>query len=124
MEVDIREFENYFILDLPEDTLGGSLGSNIEELVTILIENHVEEILVNCEKIKDIDHLGLGALLAIQKICMINGATVKVFNLQPIVEDKIFQTRLNRLIKVFNNEKEALSTFKAGIKGNLRLVNI
>ncbi|MEW5819534.1 MAG: STAS domain-containing protein [Cyanobacteriota bacterium] len=107
MEIKIRQNGIYSIIDLPEDILGGSLGTSIKELVSILIEKNVDNILINCEKINKIDSLGLGALLSIQKICLFNGSTVKVFNLQPQVAELLYQTRMNRLIEICLNEEEA-----------------
>jgi anti-anti-sigma factor len=108
MEIKIRQVGNYSIIDLPEDILGGSLGNSIKELVSILVEKSVENILINCEKINKINSLGLGALLSIQKICLFNGSSVKVFNLQPQVAELLYQTRLNRLIEICSDEQDAM----------------
>lgn len=107
MEIKIRQVGKYSIIDLPKDILGGSLGTSIKELVSILIEKNIDNILINCEKIDRINSLGLGALLSIQKICLFNGSTVKVFNMKPEVSELIYQTRLNRLIEICKTEEEA-----------------
>lgn len=123
MEIKIRQSGKFSIIDLPEDILGSSLGNSIKELVNILIEKNIDNILINCEKITKVDSLGLGALLSIQKICLFNGSTVKVFNLQPQVAELLYQTRMNRLIEICLNEKEATSEPKYNMSKKFIAVN-
>lgn len=123
MDIKIRQVGTYSIIDLPNDIFSSSLGTSVKELINLLIEKNVDKILINCEKVTKIDSMGLGALLSIQKICLFNGSTVKVFNLQPQVAELLYQTRLNRLIEICMDEQEAMKEPEHDIRKKFIAVN-
>ena len=123
MDIKIRQVGAYSIIDLPNDIFSSSLGTSVKELINLLIEKNVDKILINCEKVTKIDSMGLGALLSIQKICLFNGSTVKVYNLQPQVAELLYQTRLNRLIEICMDEQEAMKEPEHDIRKKFIAVN-
>lgn len=94
----MRQVGSFAYIDLPEDMYSLSLSKELQDLMAILLERQYENIVINGEHVREIGTVGLGALLSIQKICMLNGAEVKVCNLRPEVADEVRQSRMNHLI--------------------------
>ena len=113
-----RRVENVTILDADGKIriglrFGGSSVS-LPKAVDSLLEEGQKQILLNLEGVASIDASGLGELVSTYLIVNKNGGQFKLFNLTQMLRDLMTRTKLLTFFDVYENELQAVESFKNG----------
>ncbi|MFI5142944.1 MAG: STAS domain-containing protein [Thermoanaerobaculales bacterium] len=113
MKVKVREVDGVRILDCEGKITIGSgdveLRRQIEDAVS---EGHLN-ILVNLKGVTHIDSSGIGELVGCYTTITRKGGRMKLTNLTQKINDILHVTQLITVFDVFDNETEAIASFKA-----------
>jgi anti-sigma B factor antagonist len=103
---------NVTILRLQDERLDSSIASELKAHLLVLIEEGNANILIDLAKVGYTDSSGLGAILfGIRQARPVNGK-IKLANLQSRVLSLIKIAKLDNVIEAYDNEAEALESFK------------
>ncbi len=102
-----RNVSDAVILDLPSmfesDKLQGELQNSFKDS---------RKIAINMTNINFIESSGLGALVSAYKFCDSNGGKLVFYGIQPYVQQLLELTKLNRVLKIYPNEQEAIQALQ------------
>ena len=111
MEIKIREEKEVVIIIL-EGEVDISVTDPIRQKFRELIDGKKKFVLVNMASVSYIDSSGLGMFVETMQEMGKYGGKIKLVGLTDDVK-KVFElTRLNKFFDIFNEEKEALESFK------------
>jgi anti-sigma B factor antagonist len=106
-----RRVGNVEVIDLSgKITLGENTGILRDEIRSLLAQGQ-KNILVNMRDVSYVDSAGLGELVGAYTTAANQGGAVKLLNLQSKMKDLLQVTKLHTIFPVFENEKEAISSF-------------
>ena len=112
MEINIRERDNIVIIDID-----GEIRRSVENVVDIhlFVKDHIKKnkinFLINFEKVKFIDSMGIGELLSSFKSSHDAGGKLKLMKLPPKIYFLFRVTLLVRIFEIFEDEEEAIRNF-------------
>jgi anti-anti-sigma factor len=108
-QADIKERMNgqTLILEIPETIHQEAL----QRIASSMAERGIHEVLVILTAVTFIESSGLGALVAAYKSFKDVGVTMGITGIQPYVQKLIGLTKLDRILKIFPTEEEALLGF-------------
>ena len=112
MKIEKRKKSNVLILDLKGKIL---FGDGIEELRTAInnaIKENEKNLLLNFAEVPYLDSTGLGEVVRSYTTVKKEGGTVKIVNLTNKVKDLLTVTKLNTVFEAFENEDDAIKSFK------------
>jgi anti-anti-sigma factor len=99
------------ILDMPEAISQDAL----QRIASTTGDRGVNGVLINLASVTFIESSGLGALVAAYKSFKDVGVTMGVTGIQPYVQKLIGLTKLDRILKIFSTEDDALSALMASL---------
>lgn len=106
MTVNFKKLGEFCIVELPKNILKKEYVDDFKNAINEIIEQEAKYVLVNLINIANIDGIGLGSLLSLQKAAFMYNMDIKLFGLQPNVAQMVYQTRLNRVFDIFNTDSE------------------
>lgn len=112
MKIEKRKKNNVLILDLKGKIL---FGDGIEELRTAInnaIKENEKNLLLNFAEVPYLDSTGLGEVVRSYTTLKKEGGTVKIVNLTNKVKDLLTVTKLITVFEAFENEDDAIKSFK------------
>ena len=112
MKIEKRKKSNVLILDLKGKIL---FGDGIEELRTAInnaIKENEKNLLLNFAEVPYLDSTGLGEVVRSYTTVKKEGGTVKIVNLTNKVKDLLTVTKLITVFEAFENEDDAIKSFK------------
>jgi anti-sigma B factor antagonist len=112
MKIEKRKKSNVAILDLKGKIL---FGDGIEELRTTInnaIKENEKNLLLNFAEVPYLDSTGLGEVVRSYTTLKKEGGTVKIVNLTNKVKDLLTVTKLITVFEAFENEDDAIKSFK------------
>jgi anti-sigma B factor antagonist len=113
MKTKVRDVSGVRVLDLEGKITIGSgdveLRQNIEDAIAAGRHN----ILLNLHGVTHIDSSGIGEMVGCFTTVARKGGKMKLLNLTQKINDILQVTQLITVFDVFDNEKEALSSFEA-----------
>lgn len=113
MKVSQREIGDVVILDMEGKLLGGpDQWEQLHDLFKSLVTDGKKKIIVNLEKINRISSTGFGILIGRRKEVREIGGDLVLMQFQDQVKHPFYIMELNRLFKAFENEEDALQSFK------------
>ena len=113
-ELDLKERQagDVTILDLSGEVRIGDSSVALRDSIRNLADQGKKKVLLNLGGVKYIDSSGIGELIANYTTVNRGGGQLKLLNLTEKVQNLLVITKLLTVFDVYNNEAEALSSFK------------
>jgi len=107
-----RQVGNVIVLDIDGNLRIGGDSSALQKAIRRLLAEGQHQILLNLAHVSYIDSSGLGELIASHITLKKSGGEVKLVNLTPRVRELMIITKLLTVLDVYEDEAEALDSFK------------
>jgi anti-sigma B factor antagonist len=112
LEVKERQAGDVTILDLGGSVRMGEGAVALRNAIRSLAEQGKKKILLNLGGVKNIDSSGIGELIANYTTITRNGGQLKLLNLTDKIQNLLVITKLLTVFDSYDNEPEALNSFK------------
>jgi anti-sigma B factor antagonist len=103
---------NVVVLNLQGDIRLGESNIELHNILRALVEKGERRILLNLADVSYIDSSGLGELVAGFSTLQKNGGELKILKLAGRVRELMVLTKLLTVFDVFENEQEAVDSFR------------
>ena len=107
-----RQAGDVAIVDLDGDVRMGDSATALRGAIRSLVAGGNQKILLNLAGVKYIDSSGIGELIANYTTAGRSGGQLKLLHLTEKVQDLLVITKLLTVFDVYDDEAEALSSFK------------
>ena len=107
-----RQAGDVTILDLDGEVRIGDSATALRTSIRDLVAGGSQKILLNLGGVKYIDSSGIGELIANYTTVGRTGGQLKLLNLTEKVQDLLVITKLLTVFDVYDNEADALASFK------------
>jgi anti-sigma B factor antagonist len=111
MKPNIRQYGKVAVVDLPGRITHGDGDMEMRQAIVDLLENGSGSIVLNMDKVVYMDSAGIGELVACHKKVVEKGGMMKILKPNQKVLDLFTITKLIQLFEVFQDEKDALTSF-------------
>jgi len=113
-ELDVRERQagDVTILDLNGSVRMGEGAVALRNAIRSLVDQGKKKILLNLGGVKNIDSSGIGELIANYTTISRDGGQLKLLNLTEKIQNLLVITKLLTVFDSYDNEAEALNSFK------------
>jgi anti-sigma B factor antagonist len=112
MKIEKRKNGNVTILDLKGKILFGDGIEELRQSINSSIKENEKQLVLNFAEVPYLDSTGLGEVVRSYTTLKKEGGTVKITNLTDKVKDLMMVTKLITVFETFNNENDAVSSFK------------
>ena len=112
LEVNERQAGDVTILDLTGSVRMGEGAVSLRNSIRGLNDDGKKKILLNLAGVKNIDSSGIGELIANYTTIKREGGQLKLLNLTEKIQNLLVITKLLTVFDSYDNEAEALSSFK------------
>ena len=112
LEVRERQAGDVTILDLSGSVRMGEGAVSLRNSIRGLNEQGKKKILLNLSGVKNVDSSGIGELIANYTTLSRDGGQLKLLNLTEKIRDLLVITKLLTVFDAYDDEAEALNTFK------------
>jgi anti-sigma B factor antagonist len=107
-----RQVDGLTILDLRGKIILGEGSVTLRDSIRNLISNGSKSILVNLGEVTYMDSSGLGELVGAYTSATNQGASLKLLNLTKKVHDLLQITKLYTVFDIYDNEEDAIASYK------------
>jgi anti-sigma B factor antagonist len=112
MKIEKRKKGNVTILDLKGKILFGDGIDELRQSINAAIKDNEKHLVLNFAEVPYLDSTGLGEVVRSYTTLKKEGGTVKIANLTNKVKDLMMVTKLITVFETFNDENEAVQSFK------------
>jgi anti-sigma B factor antagonist len=112
LEVSERQAGDVTILDMNGSVRMGEGAISLRNSIRGLVDAGKKKILLNLGGVKNIDSSGIGELIANYTTVSRDGGQLKLLNLTDKIQNLLVITKLLTVFDSFDNEAEALNSFK------------
>jgi anti-sigma B factor antagonist len=112
MNAHVRHADDVVIVDLKGDLVAEDGEELLREVVDQLVSEGCRKILLNLNHVKRMDSGGVGELVASWKLANEFGAAIKLLRPGDRVKHTLHLSQILPLLEVFEDEGEALRTFR------------
>ncbi len=112
LEVNERQAGDVTILDMNGSVRMGEGAISLRNSIRGLVDQGKNKILLNLHAVKNIDSSGIGELIANYTTVSRDGGQLKLLNLTEKIQNLLVITKLLTVFDSYDNESEALSSFK------------
>lgn len=112
MKIEKRKKGNVTILDLKGKILFGEGIDELRQSINAAIKDNEKQLILNFAAVPYLDSTGLGEVVRSYTTLKKEGGTVKITNLTNKVKDLMMVTKLITVFETFNDENEAINSFK------------
>jgi anti-sigma B factor antagonist len=112
LDLNERQAGDVTILDLSGSVRMGEGAISLRNSIRGLIEQGNKKILLNLSGVKNIDSSGIGELIANYTTLSRDGGQLKLLNLTEKIQNLLVITKLLTVFDSYDNEAEALNSFK------------
>lgn len=112
LNINQRQAGDITILDLDGEVRIGDSSTALRSAIRNLVAAGNKKILLNLAGVKYIDSSGIGELIANYTTVNRGSGQLKLLNLTEKVQDLLVITKLLTVFDVYDNEADALSSFK------------
>lgn len=112
LELKERQAGDVTILDLSGSVRMGEGAIALRNAIRGLVEQGKKKILLNLGAVKNIDSSGIGELIANYTTISRDGGQLKLLNLTEKIQNLLVITKLLTVFDAYDNEAEALNSFK------------
>lgn len=114
-----RRVDDVMILDLEGGIRLGEENAYLHNTIRTLVADGEKKVLLNLAQVSKIDSSGMGELIAAFTTLQKNGGEVRLLNLTHSVEELMLMTKLLTVFDTYENEADALKSFKPKTTGPL-----
>ena len=114
-----RRVDDVMILDLEGGIRLGEENAYLHNTIRTLVADGEKKVLLNLAQVSKIDSSGMGELIAAFTTLQKNGGEVRLLNLTQSVEELMLMTKLLTVFDTYENEADALKSFKSKTTGPL-----
>jgi anti-sigma B factor antagonist len=112
LEVKERQAGDVTVLDLNGSVRMGEGAVSLRNAIRGLVEQGKKKILLNLGGVKNVDSSGIGELIANYTTISRDGGQLKLLNLTDKIQNLLVITKLLTVFDSFDNEADALNSFK------------
>ncbi|MFN2493123.1 MAG: STAS domain-containing protein [Pyrinomonadaceae bacterium] len=112
LEVKERQAGDVTILDMNGSVRMGEGAISLRNSIRGLVDRDKKKILLNLSGVKNIDSSGIGELIANYTTISRDHGQLKLLNLTDKIRDLLVITKLLTVFDAYDNEAEALNSFK------------
>jgi anti-sigma B factor antagonist len=112
LHINQRQAGDVAILDLDGEIRIGDSATALRGAIRELVAGGSNKLLLNLKGVRYIDSSGIGELIANFTTVSRGGGELKLLNLTEKVQDLLVITKLLTVFDVYDNEAEALNSFK------------
>jgi anti-sigma B factor antagonist len=112
MKSEIRDVGDVRVLKLSGKITIGTGDVKMRELIATALDDGKNKILLDLAGVSTIDSSGIGEMVACYTTVAKNDGQLRLLNLSPKINDILQVTQLITVFDVFDDEQEALSSFK------------
>jgi anti-sigma B factor antagonist len=112
LEVTERQAGDVTILDMAGAVRMGEGSIELRNAIRGLVDGGKKKILLNLRGVKNIDSSGIGELIANYTTVSRDGGQLKLLNLTEKIQNLLVITKLLTVFDAYDNEAEALNSFK------------
>jgi len=112
LNIQQRQAGDVTILDLSGKITIGEGSVQLRESVRKLLEDGKKKILLNLGDVSYVDSSGIGELVSSYTTTNNNGGQLKLLNLTKKIQDLLMITKLLTVFETFDNEADAVASFK------------
>jgi anti-sigma B factor antagonist len=112
LEVKERQAGDVTILDMNGSVRMGEGAVSLRNSIRGLVDGGKKKILLNLGGVKNIDSSGIGELIANYTTVSRDGGQLKLLNLTDKIQNLLVITKLLTVFDSYDNEAEALNSFK------------
>ncbi|HAF15447.1 MAG TPA: anti-sigma factor antagonist [Blastocatellia bacterium] len=112
LEVKERQAGDVTILDMNGSVRMGEGAISLRNSIRGMVEQGKKKILLNLGGVKNIDSSGIGELIANYTTVSRDGGQLKLLNLTDKIQNLLVITKLLTVFDSYDNEAEALNSFK------------
>src|SRR5205085_11202495 len=120
LTINQRQEGEVTILDLSGKITIGEGSVQLREAVKDLLGSGKKNILLNLGDVSYVDSSGIGELVSSYTTTSNQGGQLKLLNLGKKIKDLLMITKLLTVLQTYDNEKEALASFSAGLSSSRR----
>ena len=113
MNITTRREEGVTIVDLDGKLIIGAEAMQLRETIKGLLDRMGHKILLNLQKVRLIDSSGIGELMRVKTAADAQGATIKLLHVEDKVRNTLEMTGLIGVFETFNDEIDAIASFRA-----------
>ncbi|HTR39063.1 MAG TPA: DUF1269 domain-containing protein [Bryobacteraceae bacterium] len=106
-----REIQGIRILDLHGHIIAGASEARLRERITALTESGAVNVILNCDRVMDIDVDGLTSLAWCSAMIRYSGGALKLLKVRWDHMDLIARAGLDKEFEIFSDEGSALNSF-------------
>ena len=112
MQFNVQQKDGITIIAMECEMFGGPGANLLADKLREFIENGEKWFILDMEKIPWMNSSGLGLLIKNMTIVNNAGGKIKLFYVSEKIQELLRMTRLNSIFEIFNEEKEAIESFK------------
>jgi anti-sigma B factor antagonist len=112
LEVTERQAGDVTVLDMSGAVRMGEGSIELRNAIRGLVDGGKNKILLNLRNVKNIDSSGIGELIANYTTVSRDGGQLKLLNLTEKIQNLLVITKLLTVFDAYDNEAEALNSFK------------
>jgi len=112
LEVKERQAGDVTILDMNGSVRMGEGSISLRNAIRRLVDEGKKKILLNLARVNYIDSSGIGELIANYTTASREGGQLKLLNLTDKIQNLLVITKLLTVFDVYENEADALNSFK------------
>jgi len=112
MKIEKRKKGNVTIFDLKGKILFGDGIDELRQSINAALKDNEKQLVLNFAEVPYLDSTGLGEVVRSYTTLKKEGGTVKIANLTNKVKDLMMVTKLITVFETFNDENEAVNSFK------------
>ncbi len=109
-----RRIDGVMILDLQGGIRLGAENAYLHNAIRSLVNAGEKKVLLNLGQVTKIDSSGMGELIAAWTTLQTNGGEVRLLNLTQSVEQLMMLTKLLTVFDTYEDEADALASFRPG----------
>ena len=113
LNINDRQVGNVTVLDIDGNLRMGEGSTELQKTIRRLLEEGRNQILLNLSRVAYIDSSGLGEMVAAHVALSKSGGQIKLLHLTLRVRELMTITKLLTVFDSFENESEALDSFKS-----------
>jgi len=112
MKIEKRKNGDVVILDIKGKILFGEGVEDLRQEIQKMVDSGEKKVLMNFADVPYLDSTGLGEVIRCYTTMKKNGGDIKIINLTNNVRDLLSVTKLITVFETYNNEEEAVKSFK------------
>jgi anti-sigma B factor antagonist len=114
LRLNTRTVGEVLVVDCNGKIVFGEESAALRDMVKRLIEEKNTRLVLNLSGVSYIDSGGLGTRVGLYTTAQNSGGALKLASLTPRVGDLLQVTKLVTIFEVFDNEEQALDSFRKG----------